>query len=58
MDATPKTQALPRATTPTGDSQGEKAPLSPDELRKLNAYWRASNYLSIGQIYLLDNALL
>ena len=58
MDATPKTQALPRATTPTGDSQGEEAPLSPDELRKLDAYWRASNYLSVGQIYLLDNALL
>src|SRR6476659_4189495 len=34
------------------------APLSADELRKLDAYWRASNYLSVGQIYLLDNALL
>jgi len=29
-----------------------------DELRKINAYWRAANYLSVGQIYLLDNALL
>jgi xylulose-5-phosphate/fructose-6-phosphate phosphoketolase len=58
MDPTPKTQALRTATTPTGDSQGEEAPLSPDELRKLDAYWRASNYLSVGQIYLLDNALL
>ena len=27
------------------------------ELRKLDAYWRASNYLSVGQIYLLDNPL-
>jgi len=33
-------------------------PLSPDQLRKLNAYWRAANYLSIGQIYLRDNPLL
>ncbi len=30
----------------------------PDELRKLDAYWRASNYLSVGQIYLLANPLL
>ncbi len=29
-----------------------------DELRKLDAYWRAANYLSVGQIYLLDNPLL
>jgi xylulose-5-phosphate/fructose-6-phosphate phosphoketolase len=33
-------------------------PLSAEELRKINAYWRAANYLSVGQIYLLDNALL
>src|SRR5689334_4863756 len=33
-------------------------PLSPEELRLLNAYWRAANYLSVGQIYLLDNPLL
>jgi xylulose-5-phosphate/fructose-6-phosphate phosphoketolase len=29
-----------------------------DDLRLLDAYWRASNYLSVGQIYLLDNPLL
>ena len=29
-----------------------------DELRLMNAYWRAANYLSVGQVYLLDNALL
>jgi len=34
------------------------APLSPDLLRKMNAYWRAANYLSVGQIYLFDNPLL
>ena len=33
-------------------------PLSNDELTRSNAYWRAANYLSVGQIYLLDNALL
>ncbi len=32
--------------------------LSPDELEKMHAYWRAANYLSVGQIYLLDNPLL
>ena len=33
-------------------------PLSADELRKTDAYWRACNYLSLGMIYLLDNPLL
>ncbi|RYG69382.1 hypothetical protein EON80_09885, partial [bacterium] len=33
-------------------------PLSDDELWHINAYWRAANYLSVGQIYLLDNPLL
>jgi len=33
-------------------------PLSADLLRKVDAYWRAANYLSIGQIYLLANPLL
>jgi len=33
-------------------------PLTPEELRKINAYWRAANYLSVGQIYLYANPLL
>ncbi len=33
-------------------------PLTDDELRKMDAYWRAANYLSVGQIYLYDNPLL
>jgi xylulose-5-phosphate/fructose-6-phosphate phosphoketolase len=33
-------------------------PLSPGELRAIDAYWRAANYLSVGQIYLYDNPLL
>ncbi|GAA2561996.1 phosphoketolase family protein [Mycolicibacterium diernhoferi] len=32
--------------------------LSDDEVAQLDAYWRAANYLSVGQIYLLDNPLL
>ncbi|MCW5601240.1 MAG: phosphoketolase family protein [Nitrosomonas sp.] len=34
------------------------SPLSPEELDKIDAYWRAANYLSVGQIYLMDNPLL
>jgi xylulose-5-phosphate/fructose-6-phosphate phosphoketolase len=33
-------------------------PLSPELLNKMNAYWRAANYLSVGQIYLQENPLL
>jgi xylulose-5-phosphate/fructose-6-phosphate phosphoketolase len=33
-------------------------PLSPELLEKMNAYWHAANYLSVGQIYLKDNPLL
>lgn len=36
----------------------ETAVLTPEEVRKIDAYWRAANYLSVGQIYLLDNPLL
>src|SRR5579885_1318253 len=39
-------------------AQTVAAPISPDELRKIHAYWRAANYLSVGQIYLYDNPLL
>jgi xylulose-5-phosphate/fructose-6-phosphate phosphoketolase len=44
------TTTLP-ATTLTG-------PLSPDLLSRMDAYWRAANYVSVGQLYLYDNALL
>ncbi|HJP92167.1 MAG TPA: phosphoketolase family protein [Pyrinomonadaceae bacterium] len=36
----------------------ETKQLSTEEVRLLNAYWRAANYLSVGQIYLYDNPLL
>jgi xylulose-5-phosphate/fructose-6-phosphate phosphoketolase len=43
--------SVAEATTVSG-------PLAAEELRLLDAYWRAANYLSVGQIYLLDNPLL
>ena len=33
-------------------------PLSKEQLRRMDAYWRAANYLSVGQIFLYDNPLL
>ena len=36
----------------------EQLPLLPNELETIHAYWRAANYLSVGQIYLLENPLL
>ena len=42
----------------TADLEGTGNPLSSEELRKMDAYWRAANYLSVGQIYLYDNPLL
>jgi xylulose-5-phosphate/fructose-6-phosphate phosphoketolase len=41
-----------------GEAGQPEVPLSEDELRKTHAYWSAANYLSVGQIYLLDNPLL
>jgi xylulose-5-phosphate/fructose-6-phosphate phosphoketolase len=39
--------------------QTTKTPtLVPEDLRKIHAYWRAANYVSVGQIYLYDNPLL
>ena len=36
----------------------EQHPLSKTDLERIDAYWRAANYLSVGQIYLMDNPLL
>jgi xylulose-5-phosphate/fructose-6-phosphate phosphoketolase len=44
--------------TQGGPAAAAGRPLDDDELERLDAYWRASNYLSVGQIYLLDNPLL
>jgi len=47
-----------QATIPSETASTVQNPLSADELRKINAYWRAANYLSVGQIYLYENPLL
>ncbi len=60
VDFIRKTDGTSRVTAPPPRPapEGRAAPLSSEELRKMNAYWRAANYLSVGQIYLLDNPLL
>src|SRR3954462_14659921 len=47
-----------KRTTGDGSKTAAAGPLSADGLRKMDAYFRASNYLSVGQIHLLDNPLL
>ena len=42
----------------TTDEQTDTRPLTDEEVGRIDAYWRAANYLSVGQIYLLDNPLL
>ena len=54
--AAPAPPARPaRNRRPTGKADG---PLWPDLLQRMDAWWRAANYLSVGQIYLYDNPLL
>ncbi len=50
--------ARTKVTVKTSARMSKKGPLSPDALRKLDAWWRASNYLAAGQLYLRDNPLL
>jgi len=45
-------------TTVAKAKAGGSGPLTADEARRIDAYWRAANYLSVGQIYLLDDPLL
>lgn len=51
---------MTRTADPTGAQAGAdtSGPLSAGELDRIHSYWRAANYLSVGQIYLLDNPLL
>ncbi|WP_175324760.1 phosphoketolase family protein [Frankia sp. Cppng1_Ct_nod] len=42
----------------SGAGRSVSGPLSAEELRRIHGYWRAANYLAVGQIYLLDNPLL
>jgi len=50
--------ATPSTAGPSAKQQKAKQALSPDELRKVDAYWRAANFVSVGQIYLYANPLL
>ena len=48
----------PKPIAKTAARMSRRAALTPDQLKKLDAYWRASNYLAACQLYLLDNPLL
>jgi len=58
----PKNRSAPKRSSPARSTPrragSASAALSDTELRRIDAYWRAANYLSVGQIYLLDNPLL
>jgi xylulose-5-phosphate/fructose-6-phosphate phosphoketolase len=54
----PTSTLEPRNRNDDGLSPGKAGTLGWDELRKMDAYWRATNYLSVGQIYLYDNPML
>ena len=51
------TQETQDSKVATPDAGKDKT-LGAEELRRMNAYWRAANYISVGQIYLYDNPLL
>ena len=57
MDGPTSTLDL-RNRNDSAGSTGRQGTPGSDELRKMDAYWRAANYLSVGQIYLYDNPLL
>ena len=42
----------------SAELKATEGPLSETELQRVHAWWRAANYLAVGQIYLLDNPLL
>src|SRR5437763_14287319 len=46
------------ATAPPETTAATPRPLNDEVLARIDAYWRAANYLSVGQIYLLANPLL
>jgi xylulose-5-phosphate/fructose-6-phosphate phosphoketolase len=56
--AAPQSPEARRGELAAAGHPAAPTPLSPDELARIDAYWRAANYLSVGQIYLLDNPLL
>ena len=57
MDTT-RTDRIATADPATADPAAAGRPIGAAELAGIDAWWRAANYLSVGQIYLLDNPLL
>jgi xylulose-5-phosphate/fructose-6-phosphate phosphoketolase len=57
-DPMPGTPGTAPAQAPAATGRRQATPLDDQELHGINAWWRAANYLSVGQIYLLDNPLL
>jgi len=53
-----KSEATSHARADASREDASRTPLSCGDFHKIDAYWRASNYLSVGQIYLLGNPLL
>ena len=54
----PPAEPVATGAAATGADAAPAGPLSADLLHRMHAYWRAANYLSVGQIYLRDNPLL
>ncbi len=57
MDALPPSRTVKPVPISKAE-HGQQRTLGEDELRRMNAYWRAANYISVGQLYLYDNPLL
>ena len=54
----PRTPEPPKAAPKAPARMSKKDPLTREQVRDINAWWRAANYLSACQLYLLDNPLL
>src|SRR6185437_12930702 len=53
-----KSRHKPSSNTFKNQGEGRMALLSAEDVDRLNRYWNAANYLTVGQIYLKDNPLL
>ena len=54
----PRTPEAPKSAPKAPARMSKKDPLTREQVRDINAWWRAANYLSACQLYLLDNPLL
>jgi hypothetical protein len=58
METTLPPKSLRKDSVDAPPTRCRESPLSTEQLRAMDAYWRAANYLSVGQIYLYDDPLL